>query len=245
MNRREQAGTEGAVHTIRWASARRPVERAPAPWLACYPAFQDALLGSETTLGALPDFVRRAALEGPGGAHYPWVPRSLLDEVRASYLELRSTRVAEEVRRYLCDGEDTLEASRKSPDALEILAARTPRMLVPPVARPPCLLSSGKGIFLGGWARFVAYWYRKDPTIPLLAVDWASLYEHVAPLSGARSSLYPQQRENDLHDVQHDERAGQIAGAHQEEALNKVVRVPLQREPDVMQQRIRDRISER
>jgi hypothetical protein len=172
---------ELAVRTNRWASARRPVERAPAPWLACYPFFQDALPGSETRLGALPDFVRRVALERLGGADYSSVPGSALDEVRASYLELRCTRVAEEVRRYLSDTEDTLTASRGSSDALEVLAAEMPRMLVPPVARPPCLLSSGTGIFLGGWARFVAYWYRRDPTIPLLAVDWPILYEHVAP----------------------------------------------------------------
>lgn len=183
MNLREQAGTERAIRTNRWASARRPVGRAPAPWLARYPVFQDALLGSETMLGALPDFVRRAALERLGGAHYSCVPSSVLDEIRASYLELRSTPVAEEVRRYLSDTGDRLPASSESPDALEILAAGMPRMLVPPVARPPCLLSSGRGIFLGGWARFIAYWCRKDPTIPLLAVDWPVLYEHVARYS--------------------------------------------------------------
>lgn len=181
MNLREQAGTERANRPNRWASARRPVGCAPAPWLACYSVFQDALRGSETTLGALPDFVSRAALERLGDSNYSRVPSSALDEIRASYLELRSTRVAEEVRRYLSDTEDSLPASRESSDALEILAAGTPRILVPPVARPPCLLSSGEGIFLGGWARFVAYWCRKDPTIPLLAVDWPILYEHVAP----------------------------------------------------------------
>jgi hypothetical protein len=180
---------ERTVQTNRWASACRPVEPAPAPWLACYPYFRDALLGSETTLGALPDFARRAALERLGGTDYSSVPRSVLDEVRASYLELRCTRVAEEVRRYLSSTDDALTASRGSSDALEVLAAEMPRMLVPPVARPPCLLSSGKGIFLGGWARFVAYWYRRDPTIPVLAVDWPILYEHVA--------LYRLRKQND------------------------------------------------
>ncbi|MGF6370989.1 hypothetical protein OKW40_003739 [Paraburkholderia sp. RAU6.4a] len=183
MHLREQAGTERAIRTNRWLSARRPVGRPPAAWLACYPVFQDALLGCETRLGALPDFVRRAALERLGGSNYSCVPTSVLDEVRASYLELRSTCVAEEVRRYLSDTEDSLLASHESSDALETLAAGMPRMLVPPVARPPCLLSSGNGMFLGGWARFVAYWCRKDPTIPLLAVDWPILYEHVAPYS--------------------------------------------------------------
>ncbi|MGF6977285.1 hypothetical protein QFZ94_005735 [Paraburkholderia sp. JPY465] len=181
MNLREQTGTESASRSNRWASARRPVGRAPAPWLARYSVFQDALLGSETTLGALPHFVRRAALERLGDSNYSRVPTSVLDEIRASYLELRSTRVAEEVRRYLAGTEDSLLASRESSDALEILAAGMPRMLAPPVARPPCLLSSGEGIFLGSWAQFVAYWCRKDPTIPLLAVDWPILYEHVAP----------------------------------------------------------------
>lgn len=181
ISQRDQTAMERAIRTNRWASARRPVERAPAAWLACYPFFQDALLGSETTLGALPDFVRRAALERPGSADYSHVPRSVLDEVRASYLELRCTRVTEEVRRYLSDTGNALTASRGSSDALEVLAAEMPRMLVPPVARPPCLLSSGQGIFLGGWARFVAYWQRRDPTIPLLAVDWPILFEHIAP----------------------------------------------------------------
>jgi hypothetical protein len=181
MNLEEQAGMERSVRTNRWASARSREKLAPAPWLACYPVFQDALLGSETTLGALPDFARRAAFERLGGSNFSPVPGSVLDEVRASYLELRSTRVAEEVRRYLSDTECTVAAPLGSPDALEVLVAEMPLMLVPPVARPPCLLSSGNGIFLGGWARFVAYWHRKDPTIPLLAVDWPILYEHVAP----------------------------------------------------------------
>jgi hypothetical protein len=183
MNAREQAGTEHAVHTNQWASAsaRGPMQRAPAPWLACYPIFREALLGSETSLGALPDFARRAALERLGDASRSCVHRSVLDGVRASYLELRSTRVAEEVRRYLSDSDGDTQTSRESSDALETLAAGMPRMLVPPVARPPCLLSSGAGIFLGGWGRFVAYWCRRDPTIPLLAVDWPILYEHVAP----------------------------------------------------------------
>ena len=180
MNPREQIGTERAHRTNRWASARGSIERAPAPWLASYPVFRDALLGSETTLGALPDFARRAALERLGGDH-SCARGTVLDEVRASYLELRSTRVAEEVRRYLSDSDEPPPTERESSDALETLAAGMPRMVVPPVARPPCLLSSGTGIFLGGWGRFVAYWCRRDPTIPLLAVDWPVLYEHVAP----------------------------------------------------------------
>jgi hypothetical protein len=137
-------------------------------WLASYPLFQDALQRRETCFRSLPPFVKLSVLRRLTG-DAKWSP--LLHTVRASYVELSTPCVVDAVRQYLTS--TVVEDSY----ALETLAAEFPPAKVPLVARPPCLLSPGKGIFMDGWDRFFAYFSRNDETIPLLAVDWLTLSE--------------------------------------------------------------------
>ncbi|MGF6408794.1 hypothetical protein [Paraburkholderia sp. MM5482-R1] len=103
-----------------------------------------------------------------------------ISDVRAAYVELSTTCVVEAVESYLSVGmhSENLQSFRST--ILDTVAAQFPHATVPQVARPPCLLSLGKGIFLDGWQRFFAYLSREDKTIPLLAVDWPVLYERLA-----------------------------------------------------------------
>jgi hypothetical protein len=146
-------------------------------WLLSYPTFRSALQREETDFAALPPYVRLPALTRVAGqqAGAASLRSADLRGVRAAYIELSTPCVAEVLRDYLSAGANRLAASGEAHDELEALASVYPAATVPLVARPPCLLSPGAGFFLEGWARFLAYWLRKDRTIPMLAVDWPVL----------------------------------------------------------------------
>ena len=145
------------------ADSHPTLQQTAGVWLASYPLFQAALQRRETCFRSLPPFVKLSVLRRLAG-DAKWSP--LLHTVRASYVELSTPCVVDAVRQYLMV-EDSY--------ALETLAAEFQPATVPLVARPPCLLSPGKGVFMDGWARFFAYWSRNDEAIPLLAVDWPAL----------------------------------------------------------------------
>jgi len=182
MNLRELQQHKRAVMVDGIVEESRPVGCASPSWLACYPNFQDALRGGETSFRALPHFaklpvLKRTATNTEAQAVFTSVT---LNEVRAAYVELSTTCVVEVVESYLSVGmhSENLQSIRSS--ILDTIAAQFPHATVPQVARPPCLLSPGKGIFLDGWQRFFTYLSRDDKTIPLLAVDWPVLYERLA-----------------------------------------------------------------
>ncbi|MFM0308367.1 hypothetical protein P0D71_11295 [Paraburkholderia sp. RL17-383-BIF-A] len=182
MNLRELQQHKRAVMVDGIVKESRPVGCASPSWLACYPNFQDALRGGETSFRALPHFaklpvLKRTATNTEAQAVFTSVT---LNEVRAAYVELSTTCVVEAVESYLSVGmhSENLQSIRSS--ILDTIAAQFPHATVPQVARPPCLLSPGKGIFLDGWQRFFTYLSRDDKTIPLLAVDWPVFYERLA-----------------------------------------------------------------
>jgi len=146
-------------------------------WLLSYPTFRDALQREETDLVALPSYARLPVLsrmtEPATASSDLWTN---LGGVRASYIELSTPCVVQVVRDHLTGGANRPESADEVSDELETLRSIFPAARVPIVARPPCLLSPGAGFFLEGWARFLAYWSRNDRTIPMLAVDWQSLY---------------------------------------------------------------------
>ncbi|MEX3846291.1 hypothetical protein [Paraburkholderia sp. BR10882] len=146
-------------------------------WLLSYPMFRDALQREETDFVALPSYVRlpvlRRMAESTDASSARWTD---LGGVRASYIELCTSCVADVVRDHLSAGANKPATAGEAADELETLCSIFPAARVPLVARPPCLLSPGVGFFLEGWARFLAYWSRNDRTIPLLAVDWQALY---------------------------------------------------------------------
>ncbi|PTB20808.1 hypothetical protein C9I57_08625 [Trinickia symbiotica] len=148
-------------------------------WLSCYPTFNLALQHAETDLRALPPYAKLPILKRMTCAQ-PCSSASIND-VRVAYVEISTACVVEAVERYLTSGmrseEKEIEPGLSA--SLETVAAQFAPTAIPLVARPPCLLSPGKGIFLEGWARFFAYWSRRDKTIPLLAVDWPVLYERL------------------------------------------------------------------
>ena len=158
----------------------RPVGRVSASWLACYPTFQDALRGGETSFRALPHFAKLPILKRIATNTEALATSVTFNEVRAAFVELSTTCVVEAVESYLSVGMHSENLQNIRSTILDTVAAQFPHATVPQVARPPCLLSPGKGIFLEGWQRFFAYWSRDDKTIPLLAVDWPVLYERLA-----------------------------------------------------------------
>ncbi|MEW9586981.1 hypothetical protein [Paraburkholderia sp. DGU8] len=159
----------------------RPVGCVSPSWLACYPTFQDGLQGGETNFRALPHCAKLSVLKRIAtGAGSPTDTAAILNEVRVAYVELATTRVVEAIEGYLSAGTNSENLEDVNSAVLEVLAAQFPPMCVPLVARQPCLLSPGKGIFLEGWMRFFAFWSRNDKTIPLLAVDWPTLYERLS-----------------------------------------------------------------
>lgn len=182
MNLRELQQHKRAVTIDGIVNEPRPVGCASPSWLACYPNFQDALRGGETTFRALPHFAKLPVLKRTStNTEAQAVAVSVtLNEVRAAYVQLSTTCVVEAVERYLSAGmhSENLQSIRST--ILDTIVAQFPHATVPQVARPPCLLSPGKGIFLDGWQRFFAYLSRDDKTIPLLAVDWPVLYERLA-----------------------------------------------------------------
>ncbi|WP_296653093.1 hypothetical protein [Paraburkholderia sp.] len=161
-------------------SRNQSVAQPASAWLLGYAAFHDALQREETDFGALPPYVKLPVLRRLAGCAFApssvWVA---LNEVRAAYIEVSTPSVAEVVRHYFSSEANNVDSSDETADVLETLAATFPPAVVPLVARPPCLLSPGKGIFLEGWQRFVTYWARNDGTIPLLAVDWPTLYDRL------------------------------------------------------------------
>lgn len=143
-------------------------------WLLAYPMFQDALRREETSFEALAAYVKLPALRRIAQDGDPRSARwTDLSRVRASYIEVSTTCVVDAIRGQLSTH---LATACEPSDALETLSLTFPAEMVPFVARPPCLLSPGDGIFLDSWQRFFAYWSRHDRTIPLLAVDWPILY---------------------------------------------------------------------
>lgn len=182
MNLREPEYLERAVRSDRPASARQPVGSTPARWLACYPIFHDALQYGETTFRTLPEHAKLVALKRMTGdvADHAIAP-TILDEVRASFIELHTGSVDEAAQRYLAKHAERgkSHAGHRSV-SLEELAAQIPATNDPRIARPPCVLRPGEGIFLDGWMRFFSYRARGDRTIPLLAIDWPVFYERLA-----------------------------------------------------------------
>ncbi|MFC5429538.1 hypothetical protein ACFPTO_12110 [Paraburkholderia denitrificans] len=161
-------------------SRNQSVAQPASAWLLGYAAFHDALQREETDFGVLPPYVKLPVLRRLAGCAF--APSSVcvaLNGVRAAYIEVSTPSVAEVVRHYFSSETNNVDTPDETADVLETLAATFPPAVVPLVARSPCLLSPGKGIFLEGWQRFVTYWARNDETIPLLAVDWPTLYDRL------------------------------------------------------------------
>jgi hypothetical protein len=146
-------------------------------WLLRYPTFLGALQYGETEFEALPAYAKLPVLRRVAGEEA--FVSSILGDVRVAYVELSTSRAVEVLDRYLWSRTETLEWESTRPATVETLARNFPAVTVPHVARPPCLLSPGSEIFMEGWSRFLAYWARNDKTIPLLAVDWAALYQRM------------------------------------------------------------------
>jgi hypothetical protein len=160
---------------------RRSVNSILSEWLLSFPTFHDALQHGETSFQALPYCAKLPILKRTATDMDPLaVTSAILNEVRASYVELSTICVVEAVESYLSAGAHREKLQSVRSTGLEAVAAQFPATTVPLVARQPCLLSPGKGIFLDGWARFIAYWSRNDKTIPLLAVDWPTVYERLS-----------------------------------------------------------------
>ncbi|WP_133062306.1 hypothetical protein [Paraburkholderia hospita] len=177
-------GMESDLRSVRLAFAREPIHRAPEPWLASYPVFQDALGSGETTFRALPDYAKSVAL---GRTSTDFVEQAtaaaILDEVRVSFVELCTKSVSDAVDEYLgkLKGEravvvDSVEESR--PD----LVGHISNIALPLIARPPCLLRPGRHMFVDSWMRFFSYCKRGDLTIPLLAIDWLDFHDRLGVL---------------------------------------------------------------
>jgi hypothetical protein len=179
MNLREP---EYPVRPERPARVRQPVGSTPALWLACYPIFQEALQYGETTFRALPQHAKLVALKRVSAevAEHGIAPK-ILDEVRASFVELHTGSLDEAAQSYLSKHAERgdLCADHHSV-SLEELVAQIPATNYPLMARPPCVLRPGEGIFLDGWMRFFSYRARGDRTIPLLAIDWPVFHERLA-----------------------------------------------------------------
>ncbi|WP_341317590.1 hypothetical protein WN982_40720 [Paraburkholderia sp. IMGN_8] len=176
---------EYADRTTMLATATGPVGVTLSTWLTCYPIFQGALQHGETSFRALPHYVKRPVLKRTAtNPDALAVTSEILNEVRAAYVELSATCVMEAIESYLSAGMHNENLQNVRSTMLETVAAQFPPTSVSLVARQPCLLSPGKGIFLEGWTRFFAYLKRNDKTIPLLAVDWPNLYERLPQVGG-------------------------------------------------------------
>lgn len=181
MSLREHDGMESVLRNCRLAFAREPIDRAPGPWLACYPIFQEALGSGETTFRALPDYarsvvLRRTCVEVAEQA----MARATLDDVHVSFIELRTQSVCEAVEDYLGKqkGERVILPDSVTGSRLNLIEHM--QNIAPPLmARPPCLLRPGRHIFIDGWMRFFTYSTRGDSTIPLLAIDWLDFHDRL------------------------------------------------------------------
>lgn len=175
---------ERAAPTDMLVVAPHVVGRVPARWLACYPMFQDALQRSETSFRKLPQHARLVALKrATVDAAEQAVTSAILDDVRASFVELSTRLVEDAVEHYLAMQTDSgnshaVRNNRLLDELAEQLVGSNP----PHVARPPCVLRPGQGIFLDGWMRFFSYRARGDKTIPLLAIDWINFHERLCSI---------------------------------------------------------------
>ncbi|WP_430232050.1 hypothetical protein [Paraburkholderia tropica] len=157
-------------------------------WLGRYPLFREALRHGATSLNALPLQARTVVFKrlcmNELTEESSKSTQCTLGEVRAAYVELPMAIVDTAVQKFVSDhgtrGADTLALRA----ALDESAVRYPAM-----ARPPCLLMPGAGVFLDGWMRFLAYRARGDLTAPLLAVDWDDLYARIALMGGESDAL--------------------------------------------------------
>ncbi|WP_143048334.1 hypothetical protein [Burkholderia sp. WP9] len=108
------------------------------------------------------------------------IASGILDGVRGSFIELSTQCVVEAAEAFLSTRvtNSKLDTAR-NPILLSNLAISISSASYPLIARPPCVLRPGVGIFLNGWSRFFGYLTRGDGTIPLLAIDWADFYERL------------------------------------------------------------------
>lgn len=95
-----------------------------------------------------------------------------------------STRLVEDaVEHYLAMQTDSKNSyAIRNNTLLDDLAEQMVGINLPHVARPPCVLRPGQGIFLDGWMRFFSYRARGDKTIPLLAIDWVNFHERLCSI---------------------------------------------------------------
>lgn len=146
-------------------------------WLVRYPLFREALFHGAMPLGALPPQARavvaKRVFAGDGARDIAGsAALHLVSDVRVAFVELPMSLVNQAVHDHCAPGADD-DASLKT-------TIGETRLHYPRVARPPCLLMPGQGIFLDSWMRFLVYRSRGDITVPVLAVDWFTLYERIA-----------------------------------------------------------------
>ncbi|WP_341317589.1 hypothetical protein WN982_40715 [Paraburkholderia sp. IMGN_8] len=181
MNLRETPQLERTASVCEIAKASRSVGCVPPTWLAHYPTFQDALQHGKTSFRNLPRHVKLVTLKRTtADVAEQAIASTILDNVAASFVELSTGLVEDAVRQYLSmqTGSANWHASRNT-TLFDDLAGQIVDVNQPHVARPPCVLRPGRGIFLDGWMRFFSYRARGDKTIPLLALDWTNFHERL------------------------------------------------------------------
>ncbi|WP_322046375.1 hypothetical protein [Paraburkholderia sp. J67] len=161
-------------------------------WLVRYPLFREALFHGAMPLSALPAQARtvvakRVFAGDVAGDIAASAPGHLVSDVRVAFVELPMSLVDQAVRDH-CAPEGGGGPGSGDDASLDAAIGET-RLHYPRVARPPCLLMPGQGVFLDGWMRFLVYRARGDVTVPVLAVDWFTLYERIArELEGAQAA---------------------------------------------------------
>ena len=184
MNLRELKQQKRAVMVDGIVKDSRSVGCVSPSWLACYPIFQDALQSGETSFRKLPLHAKLVALKRTTeDVAQQAIGSTILDDVGTSFVELPTCLVEDAVQRYLSmqTGSANWHATSNT-TLLDDLAREIVGVHQPHVARPPCVLRPGQGIFLDGWMRFFSYRARSDKTIPLLAIDWINFYQRLYPL---------------------------------------------------------------
>lgn len=186
MNLGEDKSARRSVWADRTAESLQPVGPVRSLWLTCYPIFQDALRHGETTFRMLPQSAKFAAINHVfTDSAEQIIASAILDDIRVAYVELSTPCVVEAAERFfVAPTTDSTFRANASCMSLCDLALQIPFMNYPSIARPPCVLRPGVGIFLNSWMRFFGYWTRGDRTIPLLAVDWPNFFERLE--SGCR-----------------------------------------------------------
>lgn len=157
-------------------------------WLVRYPLFREALFHGAMPLGALPPqahaVVARRVFAGGGARDIAGsAALHVVSDVCVAFVELPMSLVDQAVRSHCVqDGGD---------DASLNAAIGETRLHYPRIARPPCLLMPGQGVFLDSWMRFLVYRARGDITVPVLAVDWLTLYERIARMLEGENAANP------------------------------------------------------